>query len=191
MNKLVGVLLLGPATLVAACMDAPEETAPPPSDLPVPGTPQPVPPGGGPLINGSSFTCTGSWPSPYTPCQYPNSTRSVTTATGSDGRVTLALSRDLDPSSLDRVPVEAAGSTVYIDLDFNTPNGATLFSVREITLSSNGTFDIEETSTPISGWVGMIYTSRDPAGRNAGRFSLEFTWGSMAGTYDTDPPTFP
>jgi len=191
MNKLVGVLLLGPAPLVAACMDAPEETAPPPSDLPVPGTPQPTPPGGGALINGSHFTCTGNWPSPYTPCQYPNTTREVTTATGSDGVVTLALSRDLDPGALDHLPIKAGGTTVYIQLDFNAPLGATAVTVREITLSSNGAFDVEETSTPINAWVGMVDTSRDPAGRNAGRFSLAFTWGSMAGTYDTDPPTFP
>jgi hypothetical protein len=37
----------------------------------------------------------------------------------------------------------------------------------------------------LSGWIEPVAVSETPEGRNAGRFSLTFDWGTIAGTYDS------
>jgi hypothetical protein len=37
-----------------------------------------------------------------------------------------------------------------------------------------------------AGWIEPVAKAVSTDGRNAGRFSLTFDWGTMSGTYDTD-----
>jgi hypothetical protein len=177
MNKFVGTLVLGLATLGAACIDA-HEPSPDPENSPVAGG----------TVNGSKFECTGNWPSNYTPCNYPWSTEAKTTASGSDGLVTLHLGRNHVPNEYEGFPDCGGGSFVFIDLDFNTPDDAVRASGREVTFSPDGSLAIIETSDPVSGYILPIVLSRTPEGRNTGTFSLTFPWGAIEGSYDTDPP---
>ena len=42
-----------------------------------------------------------------------------------------------------------------------------------------------ETQQPLDGWLEPVAKSPTADGRNAGRFSLTFDWGTVSGTYDT------
>jgi hypothetical protein len=175
MNKRVIALAFGSATLAAACTDAPQ------------GTPLEVRREAG-TVDGSNFECTGNWPSAYTPCNYPWSTRAATFASGSDGFVTLRLGRNLVPNDHEGDPVDGGGSSVFLYLNFNTPDDAVRASGVEITFSVRGDRSVDGISNPISGWISPLVQSRTAAGRNAGKFSLTFAWGAIHGTYDTASP---
>jgi hypothetical protein len=172
MSKLVEALVLGSATVIAACTDS----------VPLDTT---LAAG---MVNGSAFECTGDWPHSWNPCNYPSSPEAATFASGSDGIVTLRLGRKLVPSPDEGYPTCGGGSSVFLVLDFNTPDDTVLTSANEVTFSGIGDGSILETSDPISGTINPIVLSRDPEGRNAGKFSLTFAWGAIRGTYDTDPP---
>ena len=181
MNKPVGALVLGSVTLAAACADAP-----PPVTSPEPqGSPLDTRREAG-TVEGSNFECTGNWPSTYTPCNYPWSTRAVTSASDLNGLVVLRLERNVVPNDREAFPTDGGGSTVFLYLDFNTPDDAVSAFGLEVTFSVRGDRRLDELSSPISGWINPLVLSRTADGRNAGKFALTFDWGAIHGSYDTD-----
>jgi hypothetical protein len=189
MNKFVGALALGSTTLIAACVDAPapeQVVTPQPPDLEPGGSTLDIRRDAGEVI-GSDFVCTGTWPHYYTPCDYPWSTQAITLAKAFDGLLRLTLRRDFVPNDYEPYPIEGGGSAVFIYLLFDAPDGALIAFARETTVTPDS--GVEEISDPIAGWINPIALSPWSDRRNAGKFSLTFSWGAIHGTYDTGPPT--
>lgn len=171
---LFGAFSLGALGLgLGACMSSPSDSTEPP-------------PGGNgiemrhtePLVVGSQFTCTGTWPSQWTPCGYPWSSQPATAAVAMDIPNAIKLVLQRRP-----IPVDGGASNVYLKLKF-ADDGTISASAQEET-TSPGAVRVVETSTATSGFVDPTVTGRTPEVRNAGKFSLTFTWGSISGTYDT------
>ncbi len=132
-------------------------------------------------VSGSSFQCTGTWPSNLTPCAYPWPSQPQTLATSKGpGLVELALRRI-------PIPVDGGATTVFIDLRFGNDDRIVDATAHEVT-TQPATLRVTESSDPIGGWLDPYVASRTAAGRNAGHFSLTFAWGSISGTYDTASP---
>jgi hypothetical protein len=132
--------------------------------------------GSGP-VTGSAFQCTGTWPSAWTPCDYPWSSKPVTSAIGDDGAlVDLSLHRS-------PIPVDGGATVVVLALQFGV-DGPINASAQAST-SRAGTVNPITTSAAISGWVDPVDMGHTAEVRNAGRFSLTFSWGTISGTYDT------
>lgn len=132
-------------------------------------------------VSGSSFQCTGTWPSKLTPCAYAWPSQPQTLATSDrPGLVELALRRI-------PIPVDGGASTVFIDLRFGNDDRIVDVTAHEITIQA-GTLRTVESSDPISGWIDPYVAGRTAAARNAGQFSLTFGFGSISGTYDTTSP---
>lgn len=169
------VLSLG-ALGIAACA-----TTPPVDD----------PPGGqsgleirhsGRSVSGSSFECKGTWPSKLTPCAYAWPSQPQTLATSDrPGLIELALRRI-------PIPVDGGASTVFIDLSFGKDDRIVRATAHEITTQA-GTLRVVESSEATGGWIAPYVAGRTPDERNAGRFSIDFPFGSIRGTYDTAPPS--
>jgi hypothetical protein len=133
----------------------------------------------GAAVAGSSFQCTGSWPSPLTPCGYSWTSQPTTLATSDgDGKVRLVLRRS-------PMPVDGGASTVYIDLSFAP--GGTVAATAEESTTRPPLGQMVEASKPLSGWIDPIAMSAAADARQAGAFSLTFAWGTISGTYDTGP----
>jgi hypothetical protein len=133
----------------------------------------------GAAVAGNSFQCTGTWPSAMTPCNYGWTSQPQTAAfAGGNGTVRLTLRRV-------PIPVDGGASMVHIDLRFDA-GGKPTATAQETTTRAPLVKTVE-TSKPIAGWIDPVAMSDDPAARNAGAFSLTFTWGSISGTYDTAP----
>ena len=128
-------------------------------------------------VTGSSFACTGTWPSSLTPCGYAWTSQPVTSEFSDSGVVHLTLHRS-------PIPVDGGASTVFIDLQSNP---AVVGAKAWESTSRAGTAQQVETSRPLSGWIDPFVTGVSPGARNAGQFSLTFAWGSIKGTYDTSP----
>lgn len=130
-----------------------------------------------PTVNGSTFQCTGTWPSQLTPCGYAWSSQPATLA--------ISTSADSVELILERqpIPVDGGASSVYLKLKF-AADGTVSASATESTTSA-GMPRIIETSNATSGFVDPAVMGRTPDVRNAGAFSLTFAWGSISGTYDT------
>lgn len=178
--KITVLSLLG----LAACATTPSST---PSGGP-PNPPAGDPPTGevdleirhsGAAVAGSSFQCTGTWPSPLTPCGYSWSSQPQTVAVA-DGSGTVRLVLRRTP-----MPVDGGASTVYIDLDFDASGKPTVTAQESTTRPP--LVQVVETSKPISGWIDPVAMSATTDARNAGTFSLTFPWGTISGTYDTAP----
>jgi hypothetical protein len=133
----------------------------------------------GDVVNGSSFTCTGTWPSAWTPCSYDWTSTPATDA--------YDVSAQLVRLNLGRhpIPVDGGASTVYIELSF-AAEGHVLASAAEFTTRA-GNLQTLESSAPVSGWIAPTIVGQGAAMRNAGDFSLTFAWGSISGTYDSHP----
>lgn len=160
---------------IAACATTPPVGDPPPgrSGLEIRHTGTPV--------SGSSFECTGTWPSDLTPCAYRWSSQPQTLATSDQpGLVELALRRV-------PIPVDGGASTVFIDLRFGLDDRIGRATAHEITTQA-GTLHVVDTSEATGGWIDPYVAGRTADARNAGRFSIRFAWGSISGTYDTAPP---
>jgi hypothetical protein len=172
----ISVLSLGVLGLVA-CATTPSGT---------PSSGPPDPPTGqagleilhsGAAVAGSSFQCTGTWPSALTPCGYAWSSQPQTLATTDGaGDVRLVLRRS-------PMPVDGGASTVYIDLSFD-PSGTVGATAEESTTQPPRGLMVES-SKPISGWIDPVAMSAAADARQAGKFSLTFKWGTISGTYDT------
>jgi len=133
----------------------------------------------GAAVAGSSFHCTGTWPSALTPCGYTWASQPVTSAVSDGaGKVRLVLSRS-------PIPVDGGASTVTIDLSFDASGNVTATAQESTTRPP--LVRQAETSTPIAGWIDPVEMSAASDARQAGAFSLTFTWGSISGTYDTAP----
>ena len=133
----------------------------------------------GAAVTGSSFQCTGTWPSALTPCGYTWSSKPQTRAISEgSGKLRLVLFRS-------PMPVDGGASTVFIDLRFD-PSGKPTATAQESTTRPPLSAMVE-TSTPISGWIDPTAMSAAPDARQAGTFSLTFEWGTISGTYDTAP----
>lgn len=131
-------------------------------------------------VAGNSFQCTGTWPSPQTPCGYSWSSQPQTLAiTDGSGVVRLVLRRT-------PIPIDGGASTVYIDLHFDASGKPTVTAQESTTRPPVG--GVVENSKPISGWIDPVAMSATTDARNAGAFSLTFPWGTISGTYDTAPP---
>ncbi len=134
---------------------------------------------GTPVI-GSSFQCTGTWPSSLTPCGYAWSSQPVTQAIiDGTGVVRLALGRS-------PIPIDGGASTVDIELTVGA--GGLVGATAQESTSRPGTAQVVERSDPTTGWIDPVAIGTTTGARNAGRFSLTFAWGSISGTYDTAPP---
>ncbi len=130
-------------------------------------------------VAGSSFQCTGNWPSALTPCGYAWSSQPQTVATSDGaGKVRLVLRRS-------PMPVDGGASTVTIDLSFDA-SGKPTATAQESTTRPPLAREVE-TSKPISGWIDPVAMSAATDARQAGTFSLTFEWGTISGTYDTAP----
>lgn len=130
-------------------------------------------------VTGSEFECTGTWPSERTPCDAAlESTASTSAHSEGPGAVTLVLRR---------LPSARPESMVTIDLAFGV-NGELSATAGETTVGGDFLPRVIETSEAISFSIEPVTVSRTPEGRNAGRFSIIFAWGSISGTYDTDAP---
>jgi hypothetical protein len=172
----ISVFSLGVFGLVA-CANAPSGT---------PSSGPPDPPTGetdleirhsGAAVTGSSFQCTGTWPSALTPCGYAWASQPQTLAVSEgSGKLRLVLRRS-------PMPVDGGASTVYIDLSFDTTGTVGATAEESTTQPPRGV--MVETSKPISGWIDPIAMSAATDARNAGKFSLTFKWGTISGTYDT------
>jgi hypothetical protein len=163
-------LLVASAAMIGAACSTP----------PSGGTPIALHATSGTPVDGSAFQCTGSWPSSMTPCDYPWSSSPVADATDDgNGLVHLILHRN-------PIPVDGGASTVYLDLQFGVEGQISPTAWEETTRAGN--LATVETSEPTDGWIEPVVTGRTAHLRNAGRFSLTFAWGSIAGTYDTAPP---
>jgi hypothetical protein len=132
----------------------------------------------GPQVSGSSFQCTGTWPSDLTPCEYRWTSQPYTSATSQDpGIVVLSLGRI-------PIPVDGGGSGVSIELTVGADGQMVSATAKEST-STPPTGKIIESSNATGGWVDPDAISATPEGRNSGAFSLTFSFGTISGTYDT------
>ncbi|HEX3483151.1 MAG TPA: hypothetical protein VHT91_49410 [Kofleriaceae bacterium] len=169
----ISILSLGVLGLVA-CATTPSSAPPDPTgdtDIEIRHT--------GAAVTGSSFQCTGTWPSALTPCGYSWSSQPQTLAI-SEGSAKLRLVLRRSP-----MPVDGGASTVFIDLMFDATGTPTAAAQESTTRAPLGTGI--ETSKPISGWIDPIAMSAAADARQAGTFSLTFEWGTISGTYDTAP----
>jgi hypothetical protein len=174
----ISVLSLGVLGLVA-CATTPSGT---------PSSGPPDPPTGeadleirhsGAAVTGSSFQCTGTWPSALTPCGYSWSSKPQTIATSEGaGKLSLVLRRA-------PMPVDGGASNVFIDLMFDATGKPTATAHESTTRPPLGA--VGETSKSISGWIDPAAMSAATDARQAGTFSLTFEWGTISGTYDTTP----
>lgn len=133
----------------------------------------------GAAVTGSSFQCTGTWPSAQTPCGYSWSSKPQTLAI-SEGSGTLRLVLRRSP-----MPVDGGASNVFIDVMFDASGKPTATAQESTTRPPLD--QAVEASKAISGWIDPTAMSDTTDERQAGTFSLSFEWGTISGTYDTAP----
>jgi hypothetical protein len=126
-------------------------------------------------VSGTAFTCSSHSSSVLTPCDQHARPHTGTDARDlGDGTVELGLARS-------SIEADGAVASARIALTF-APGG-------ELTASAEQWFQSDHTSLERrdarTGWIEPVATSPTAAGRNAGRFSLSFDWGTVSGTYDT------
>jgi hypothetical protein len=131
-----------------------------------------------PLVTGNDFQCTGTWPSSLTPCHYSWNSQPATHALGDDA--------DLLHVTLLRVPIPIDGGASFVHLDLRYSGGELRSATAHESTSMAGTAREIETSVATAGWIDPS-SARVRDARNAARFSLTFTWGSISGTYDVAP----
>jgi hypothetical protein len=128
-------------------------------------------------VRGNEFECTGTWPSERTPCDAPVESTASTSARSD--------TRDVVTLTLRRLPSMREESMVVIELAFGVKNELSA-TAHEVTVGGDILPRVIETSQALSLSLDPVTVSRTPEGRNAGRFSITFEWGSISGTYDTD-----
>jgi hypothetical protein len=129
-------------------------------------------------VSGTAFTCTAHPASVLTPCDEFSEPRHGTSAFDvGDGIVDLGMSRSSNAADGGEV-------VAHIKLTYLL-EGELLAAAQQVTSY--------ETSPPggmsqdaRAGWIEPVAKSVSAAGRNAGRFSLTFDWGTMSGAYDSD-----
>ena len=132
-------------------------------------------------VTGTSFVCTGSWPSAITPCQAPwDSVAAARAFVPATGGLEIALVRD-------PIPVDGGASVPSIALQLD-PYGVVLGADAYEATTRAGDVQTVERSGSIGGYVLPVAVSTDPTQRNAGSFEIDFAWGTIEGTYDTATP---
>lgn len=159
--------------LVSACTDPPPPTI---GDMPI----ELRNPSAAPVV-GNSFECTGTWPRGGTPCAHAWPSKPFTTAYSTDPDV-VTLGLILVP-----IPVDGGGAIVHIDLQFfGAGVERHLHAVTARSISTSGGFVPPTiTSDAIGGWIEPVAVGETPDQRNAGRFFLDFGFGTFKGSYDT------
>lgn len=133
-----------------------------------------------PLVTATQFTCTGQWPSTMTPCVYPwQSQPDATAHTSDDGHLRIDLDRT-------PIPTDGGASVVELELVFDG-NGAVVAATATESTTRPGDVRVIETSAAVGGWISAPHASPDPSVAQDGAFSVDFGWGSIAGTYVTAP----
>jgi hypothetical protein len=129
-------------------------------------------------VSASSFQCTGTWPSPLTPCEYAGPSQPYTFAS-SENQGTVVL-------HLGRMPILIDGDESWVSMELIVgADGQILSATANESRSSGLSGKLAESSNATGGWVDPDAVSATPAGRNAGTFSLSFPFGTIRGTYDT------
>jgi hypothetical protein len=131
-----------------------------------------------PSVVGNQFNCAGTWPSQLTPCAYSWASDPVTDARDDGDIVHLTFAR---------VPIPIDGGASMVTVDLHVAGDAVIAAKASEATSMPGTVRQIESSEAIAGWIDPTVSGSAPGARNAGAFSLTFTWGSISGTYDTQP----
>jgi hypothetical protein len=131
-----------------------------------------------PHVSGSSFQCTGTWPSRLTPCEYTWTSQPHTSASSPNpGTVSLFLGRI-------PIPIDGGASMVDIKLTIGADGQMVSATAKEST-SSAPSAEIVESSDAVGGWVDPDAVSAAPDARSSGAFAITFPFGTISGTYDT------
>jgi hypothetical protein len=138
-------------------------------------------PDSGAPAQGTAFACSEHDRRVLTPCDVLSLNVTALGISVEESSVRLRLGRTSSaadgPSAAAHITLELTGEQV---------SGA---AARQINITGGlAGSDIEQEA--IEGWIEPVATSGSPDGRNAGRFSLTFDWGTMAGSYDSDHPEF-
>jgi hypothetical protein len=137
-------------------------------------------PAGDDTVTRSEFHCTGTWPAGLSPCEVVYGYDPVAMVHASAGSpVEIGLSSAV---------VDLAGDNVSVEIRLTTEPGAPTKAVAHAIIVSRS----ETREVPaLSGWIEPIVTGTF-GGRTAGRFSIDFEWGSISGDYDScHPPADP
>lgn len=133
--------------------------------------------GGGAPVTATDFTCRASNARALTPC-YDGGIRSrgVRSESPAPGVVKLRLGRSSNA---------ADGGEVNLVLALQFSDSGRLI---EATATQEAVFELAPPppEAALGGWLQPVATSPTATGRSAGRFSVDFGWGTVAGTYDTD-----
>ncbi len=133
-------------------------------------------------VAGTAFTCTPA--AVRTPCDAPfgQQRSSIYVSSAAEDIVRVQLSRNSDVSVVD-----GPSATAVLELQFRSDQPVAV-NAKQV----RGGWQYEE-QFPRDGWIEPVVTSPTPDGRNAGRFSLTFDWGTIQGTYDSAdaPPPLP
>ena len=167
MNRLV-IIALGSVAVVGACASSPgSEPAPNIEVRRSSGVP----------VSGTAFSCTDHASTTLTPCEvYPSQRSALAVRSDAQGVVDLVLSRNIS-----WITVDGAAAAAVVSLQFLL-EGEILATARQDTYTALG---IPAAQYPRGGWIEPVAASRTAEGRNAGRFSLSFDWGTVSGTYDS------
>lgn len=137
-----------------------------------------VRPAGGDPVTGTEFLCSEHAPAIKTPCETYHAQRSIIVLrTTANHAVEIRLSRNADA-----IQVDGEGVTAVLGLLFGI-EGEVFATAREDTIPGEAP---QRVRYPIDGWIAPVAASRTLDGRNAGRFSLTFDWGTIGGSYDSD-----
>jgi len=130
-------------------------------------------------MHGTSFTCTAHPDDVLTPCyEGARPLHGTASASPRPGVIVISLARSSNAADGGAVPL-------VIELRFPSGGGRPAASATQ-------QFQFFEASpgrqplAALGGWIRPVAVSPTLAGRNAGRFSIDFEWGTVAGTYDTD-----
>ncbi len=140
----------------------------------------------GPPVDGTAFVCTMA--DVQTPCDpVEGQPSSISVWSPAEDVVGIGLSRNSSAQAWD-----GPAAFAVLNLRFMRDGGlvVTAYDYR----SAGGWIGNERRQIPLDGWIQPTVTSPTPDGRNAGRFSLTFDWGTIEGTYDSadaPPPRQP
>ena len=170
----LGAVRLGALGLaIGACATTPEFLEPPPT-----GEPGIEIRHNAPAVHGNQFTCTGSWPTGWSPCSNPPKPEPVTLASVADAPGTIELLL-FAWHGFDDGPETG----VLVELTFAGDDLIAVSAREQSTAAVTG--DIVETTGAISGFVDPSVAGPAPDARHAGKFWLTFPFGSFSGAYDS------
>jgi len=150
---------------IPACADSPE-----------PIRPLEVRPSSGAPVERTAYACTDHPASVRTPCDpYANQQVPLRVWNPAGGEIELRLSANSDIEAVD-----GTGATAVLVLRFGIEVALVVEARQEI----SGMFSSTK-QQPSDGWIEPVDRSATLDGRNTGRFSLTFDWGTISGAYDS------